>query len=756
MKHRRIFLLTILLLAIHSFALQAAKQAPDSLFQRYGREDYATLKEEIFQKLPDGLTPNQTVDAVKIFKMANDVEALVRFLEGLDPKQLPEQKTWDDIFHVIHGAFDIGKSDLAMEAFVLKSPYIPTAKIFDIRYFSQEYENRLTAQNQKESATQLVNMDPLKAFPPRNLTNTAIANAKQETQVQPTPRQIAAIKKLMEHSPAYYARMADCFPEECPVIPKLTDVLRKESSGPQRRQAVERMTWRVLHSNRYNRRKQPEINEKEVHEFTELLDKENIEEFLPYIDFCQRFEWYQEAIPYLEKWQDQPMTDFERKNANRMSSTMLTPEMLMSRRHNYLISFLLKVGRKEDAQKALEKYYGADMDINKISIPSTWRHLGAVQAETGGNTFRKKLDQAQPPAEGSLAFFMQKSAYLDGRTHSLNIQKDNGKSREEMKKELDNVMASFQKLYDDAIQHGRKNSDYPLLVWGLAHKSGDNREETFNYVQEAWRLAREHLTLEEVEKSVSDGKHGRADLFNIRNDAVMRYASLLKEKGDIKEWCKTIRREIMDGFYNNTLYEYEQYLSNGNPNQDFTIAANDEIYQNILDKSFLKKHKNGFEFHEEELHCFRLKHVPMHPLIGDGFEECLKQAIAYDKAADELLHSRGWSRGNNYPSFLFSVSQRLHGKDAEAKRHLIYKYIYDCYPEGKYNLAESLPARSYKEGKQLAERDWNAHEMEPYVRKSCLRQLLKMAPSDTEREWCKAELKKLNASVELFDNETSK
>ncbi|MBR5025266.1 MAG: hypothetical protein IKX48_09375 [Victivallales bacterium] len=715
MKHRRIFLLTILLLAIHSFALQAAEQAPDSLFQRYGREDYATLKEEIFQKLPDGLTPNQTVDAVKIFKMANDMDTLVSFIERLDPKQLPDQKTWYQIFHVIQPSF--GKRDLAMEALVLKSPFIYVNKSFDINYFSQEYEQEF-----------------------KNCLNT---DGKE-----PSPRQIEAIKKLMEHSPAYYARMADCFPEECPVIPKLTDVLRKESSGPKRHQAVERMTWRVLHSNRYNRRKLPEINEKEVHEFTELLNKENIEEFLPYIDFCQRFEWYQEAIPYLEKWQDQPMTDFERKNASRMSSTMLTPEMLISLRHNYLISFLLKVGRKEDAQKALEKYYGADMDINKISIPSTWRHLGAVQAETGGNTFRKKLDQAQPPAEGSLAFFMQKSAYLDGRTHSLNIQKDNGKSREEVKKELDDVMASFQKLYDDAIQHGRKNSDYPLLVWGLTHKSGDNREETFNYAQEAWRLAREHLTLEEIEKSVSDGKHGRADLFNIRNDAVMRYAALLKEKGDIKEWCKTIRREIMDGFYNNTLYEYEQYLSNGNPNQDFTIAANDEIYQNILDKSFLKKHQNGFEFHEEELHCFRLKHVPMHPLIGDGFEECLKQAIAHDKAADELLHSRGWSRGNNYPSFLFNVSQRLHGKDAEAKRHLIYKYIYDCYPEGKYNLAESLPARSYEEGKQLAERDWNAHEMEPYVRKSCLRQLLKMAPSDAEREWCKAELKKLNASVE--------
>ena len=746
MKHHRIFLLTILLIAIKSLAQPQTENASDSLFQRFGREDYATLKEEIFQKLPDGLTPNQTVDAVKIFKMANDVEALVRFLESLAPKQLPDQKTWNDIFHVIHGAFDSGKSDLAMEAFVLKSPFIPVGKRFDIHYFSQEYENRLTTQNQKESTTRLGNMDALKAFPPRNLTKKAVTNANQDPQVQPTPRQIAAVKKLMEHSPAYYARMADCFPEECPVIPKLTDVLRKESSEPQRRQAVERMYWRVLHSNRHNRRNQPEINEKEVHEFTELLAKENIEEFLPYIDFCQRFGWYQEAIPYLEKWQDQPITDFEREYASRMSSTMLTPEMLMFRRHDYLITFLLKVGRKEDAQKALKKYYGADMDINKISIPST-RYLGAVQAATGGNTFRKKLDQAQPPAEGSLAFFMQKSAYLEGRMRSLNIQKDNGKSLEEVKKEQDDVMASFQNLYEDAIQHGRKNNDYPLLIWGLAHKQSAP-ETAFNDVQEAWRLAREHLTLEEVEKSVSDGKHGRADLFNIRNDAVMRYAALLKEKGDIKEWCKTIRREIMDGFYFHALHQYAQYLSNGNPSQDFTIAANDEIYRNILDKSFLKKHKNGFEFHEEELHCFRLKHVPMHPLIGDGFEECLKQAIAYDKAANELLHSRGWSRGNNYPSSLSQVAHQLLGKDAEAKRHLIYKYIYDNYPEGKYNLAESLPARSYKEGKRLAERDWNAHEMEPYVRKDCLRQLLKKAPSNAEREWCKAELKKLNVNVE--------
>ena len=78
------------------------------------------------------------------------------------------------------------------------------------------------------------------------------------------------------------------------------------------------------------------------------------------------------------------------------------------------------------------------------------------------------------------------------------------------------------------------------------------------------------------------------------------------------------------------------------------------------------------------------------------------------------------------------------------------KYIYGNYPEGKYQLAESLPACSYEEGKRLVERDWNAHEMEPYVRVSGLRQLLKMASSDAERNWCKAELDKLNAQTENF------
>lgn len=717
MRHRRLFLLIALLFALKTAAQLQAENAPDSLFKRFGREDYGTLKSEIFQKLPDGLTPNQTVEAVKIFKSANDMDALVRFLDGLDPKQLPDQKTWNDIFHVIHSSF--GNSDLAMEAFVLKSPFIPMDKRFDLSYFSREYENRLRTDENK-----------------------------------PSQRQINAIKKLMAHSPAYYARMADYFPEECPVNKRLIDILRQEISGAQRQQAVERMRWRALHPRRDNRGEQIEIIQTEVHEFAKLLNKEDIAEFLTYIDFCNRYEWYQEAIPYLENWQDQEITEVEREYMSHLSSAPVMKDMIMSQRHSLLISFLLKAGRKEDAQKAAEKYYGADMDINNISIPST-RYLGAVQAETGGNTFRKKLDQAQPPAEGSLAFFMQKSAYLDGRKHSLNIQKDscifggnpNGKSLEEVKKELDEVMADFQNLYGDAIQHGRKNNDYPLLIWGLSHKSGNNREETFNNAQEAWRLAVEHLTLDAAEKNRSNRMHD-GDLFKIRNDAVMRYAAMLKEKGDMDGWLETIRHEIKEGFYFHTLYQYEQYLNNGNPNQDFTIAADDEIYQNILDKSFMNKHNNGFEHHELELHSFRLKHVPLNPPKGDGFEECLKQAIAYDKAADELLHSRGWSRGNNYPSFLFNVSQRLRGSEAETKRHLIYKYIYDNYPEGKYQLAESLPARSYEEGKRLVERDWNAHEMKSYTRMACLRQLLKTAPSDAEREWCKAELKKLNAKVE--------
>ena len=234
MRRCRLFLLITLLFAVKSFAQPQVEKAPDSLFQRLGREDYATLKAEIFQKLPDGLTPNQTVEAVKIFKSANDMDALVRFLDKLDSKQLPDQKTWNDIFYVINYGF--GKSDLAMEAFVLKSPFIPVNKRFDISYFSREYEKRLHTNENK-----------------------------------PSQRQINAIKKLMAHSPAYFARMADCFPEECPVNKRLIDVLQQEKTGEHRKQAVERMSWRALHPRRDNRGEQPEINEKEVHEFAKLL-----------------------------------------------------------------------------------------------------------------------------------------------------------------------------------------------------------------------------------------------------------------------------------------------------------------------------------------------------------------------------------------------------------------------------------------------------------------------------------------------------
>ena len=63
-------------------------------------------------------------------------------------------------------------------------------------------------------------------------------------------------------------------------------------------------------------------------------------------------------------------------------------------------------------------------------------------------------------------------------------------------------------------------------------------------------------------------------------------------------------------------------------------------------------------------------------------------------------------------------------------------------------LAATIPARSYEEGKQLLEEAWQKHEMQSRHRQKGLRFLLEKAPSDAEREWCKAELKKLNVNVE--------
>ena len=134
MKHRLIFLLTILLLSIKSFALQTTikvqvnhftdeevqlisldgddvklnREAHDSLFNRYGREDYAKLKEEIFRLLPNMQYPGSIVAAAEIFNTAKDFEAFLRLLNELEPRQIPDDYSWHSIAYIL----DLQKNDL--------------------------------------------------------------------------------------------------------------------------------------------------------------------------------------------------------------------------------------------------------------------------------------------------------------------------------------------------------------------------------------------------------------------------------------------------------------------------------------------------------------------------------------------------------------------------------------------------------------------------------------------------------------------
>ena len=224
------------------------------------------------------------------------------------------------------------------------------------------------------------------------------------------------------------------------------------------------------------------------------------------------------------------------------------------------------------------------------------------------------------------------------------------------------------------------------------------------------------------------------------------------------EQDRVFRRELKDGFYGTHYFFFESSyphcsIANYSHSLPFntTFASDDEIFQNILDPSFMAKHAPHHEFDDAPLHRIRLLTVPLKPTTGEGFEVCLKQAIDYFNKAMDLTEKRGYPNHQELPDWL----GRIHFKncvDAEAKNAIISKYIYDHYPKRRYmifeGLAATIPARSYEEGKQLLEEAWQKHEMQSRHRQKGLRFLLEKAPSDAEREWCKAELKKLNVSVE--------
>lgn len=258
------------------------QQAEEALYQRYGKEDYESLKAQIFQMLPNVQYPGTIIAAVRIFTERHDAVALVKLFDELDPQKLPDERSWGQV----QGYLSIAKIPV-IEAYVMKCPKLSLYSAVD--------------------------------FP----------DAMKELlkQGKASERQIAAIRKLMDAYPRCYIKYAEFFPEEQPVLPRLNDILRQKTSGPKRQQAIARFKAFVLDDG-----PSPRLNylakghETEIKTFISLLDKEVIEEFLLYVPICEVMGFYAELLPDLEKWQNQEMTDYEMYYATRFHNSPLTPD----------------------------------------------------------------------------------------------------------------------------------------------------------------------------------------------------------------------------------------------------------------------------------------------------------------------------------------------------------------------------------------------------------------------------------------------
>ena len=259
-----------------------SQQAEEALYQRYGKENYDSLKTQIFEMLPTVQYPGTIIAAVRIFTERHDTVALVKLFDELDPQKLPDEHSWVQIQGYIFSAKLPVK-----EAYITKCPKLQRYSPID--------------------------------FPKEMLELLKQGKASE--------RQIAAVRKLMDAYPRCYIKYAEFFPEELPILPRLNNILRQKTSGPKRQQAIARFKAFVLDDG-----PSPRLNylakghETEIKTFISLLNKDSIEEFLLYVSICEVMGFYAELLPDLEKWQNKEMTDYEMYYATRFHSSPLTPE----------------------------------------------------------------------------------------------------------------------------------------------------------------------------------------------------------------------------------------------------------------------------------------------------------------------------------------------------------------------------------------------------------------------------------------------
>ena len=652
------------------------KEAMDSLYHRFGNEDYDALKKDILRTLPDMKYPGAIVASVRIFYEAQDVTALTELFDSLDNTQIPDDDSWHQIGRILDSnSLKRESKDLVSESYLLKCPISNIMSHWD-NYFSNEYIKHL------EDGT---------------------ASARQRT----------AIRKLMESSPYDYANLVQYFPEEQPSYVKLNAVLEKNKDGKERRQAIERMRCLV---SKVNSKKLTSEQIFEFRKFIQLLNKEKPEELMEFISFCKSLNWFKEAIPYLEKWQDKDFSAYELDYAQLNCSAMLTPEMakeiMTEYRRNTLISFLLQSGMVSEAQKIAEKFYGKEVDINSIDRMDI-HLLGAVQGGSGQHFFETKLNQREIPKKDGIDFFREKVQYYMGRKEPQNILK----------------------VYEEAIEHGKKTNALELIVWGMKERVGHiwdtppaDRQKALELSRQAWEFAAEHITLEA-------SKHN-PDLGILRNQVSDEYMLWCIEHHLAEEMDKVFRREMRDGFYSCG----DRYVMNRlRKDKTFTLSADDSAFENINNPSYQKRY--GYQ---QKLHIIRLMAVPLKTTKGMDFQACLEQAVSDFKQA-MVDHPNHYSSGA-WLQFLSTI-HFFHNQDADIREALVSKCLYDEFHQNcdefhrNFLLVKSISARSYDEGKRLLESAWKCHSLSAHERIQGLRNLMKTASSADERQWCTEQLK---------------
>ena len=159
-----------------------SQQAEKALYQRYGKENYDSLKTQIFEMLPTVQYPGTIIAAVRIFTERHDTVALVKLFDELDPQQLPDEHSWVQIQGYIFSAKLTVK-----EAYITKCPKLQRYSPID--------------------------------FPKEMLELLKQGKASE--------RQIAAVRKLMDAYPRCFVKYAEFFPEELPILPRLNNILRQ-------------------------------------------------------------------------------------------------------------------------------------------------------------------------------------------------------------------------------------------------------------------------------------------------------------------------------------------------------------------------------------------------------------------------------------------------------------------------------------------------------------------------------------------------